>query len=59
VKKCIGGIPLGVPNLKYFKGVVCHVRDNDKGVWIETQYLPINKCNELKNTLGSWFYEIK
>ncbi|WP_278281360.1 hypothetical protein [Clostridium sp. BL-8] len=32
---------------------------NNKGVWIETQYLPLSKCNELKNTLESWFYEIK
>lgn len=45
--------------LEYFKGVTCYVRGNNKGVWIETQYLPMNKCNELKNTLDSWFYEIK
>lgn len=45
--------------LEYFKGVTCYVRGNSKGVWIETQYLPMNKCNELKNTLGLWFYEIK
>lgn len=45
--------------LKYFNGVTCYVRGNNKGVWIETQYLPLSKCNELKNTLGSWFYEIK
>lgn len=45
--------------LEYFKGITCYVRGNGKGVWVETQYLPMNKCNELKNTLGSWFYEIK
>ena len=45
--------------LEYFKGVTCYMRGNSKGVWIETQYLPMNKCNELKNTLGSWLYEIK
>lgn len=45
--------------LKYFNGVTCYVRGNNKGVWIETQYLDMNKCNELKNTLGSWFYSIK
>jgi N-acetylmuramoyl-L-alanine amidase len=45
--------------LEYFKGVTCYVRGNSKGVWIETQYLSMNKCNELKNELGSWFYEIK
>lgn len=45
--------------LSYFKGVKCYVRGNNKGVYIETEYLSIDKCNELKNTLGSWFYEIK
>ncbi len=45
--------------LEYFKEVTCYVRGNSKGVWIETQYLSMNKCNELKNILGSWFYEIK
>lgn len=45
--------------LSYFGDVTCYARGNDKGVWIETQYLPIDKCNELKNALGSWFYEIK
>lgn len=45
--------------LSYFKGVKCYVRGNAKGVWIETETLSIDKCNELKNTLGSWFYEIK
>lgn len=45
--------------LEYFKGVTCYVRGNSKGIWVETQYLPMNKCNELKNTLGSWFYKIK
>ncbi|OOM82188.1 N-acetylmuramoyl-L-alanine amidase [Clostridium puniceum] len=45
--------------LEHFKGVMCYVRGNGKGVWIETQYLPLNKCNELKSSLGSWFYEIK
>lgn len=45
--------------LSYFEGVKCYVRGNAKGVWIETEYLPIEKCNELKNTLGSWFYNIE
>ncbi|NRT88520.1 GH25 family lysozyme [Clostridium beijerinckii] len=45
--------------LSYFQGVKPYVRGNDKGVWIETQYLDLDKCNELKSTLGSWFYEIK
>ena len=45
--------------LSYFTGVKTYVRGNDKGVWIETQMLPIEKCNELKKTLGSWFYNIE
>jgi len=45
--------------LKHFPGVTCYVRGNNKGVWIETQYLPLSKCQELKNTLGSWFYSIE
>lgn len=45
--------------LGYFNGIKCYVRGNDKGVWIETQDLDLYKCNELKSTLGSWFYEIK
>lgn len=45
--------------LSFFKGVKTYVRGNSKGVWIETQYLPIGKCNELKETLGSWFYSIE
>lgn len=45
--------------LSYFQGVKCYVRGNNKGVWIETEYLPIDKCNELKKILGSWFYSIE
>ncbi|MGG7149694.1 peptidoglycan recognition protein family protein [Clostridium neonatale] len=45
--------------LQYFKDVRCYFRGNAKGVWIETQTLPLSKCEELKKNLGSWFYEIK
>lgn len=45
--------------LSYFDGVKCYVRGNAKECWIETQYLDLDKCNELKATLGSWFYSIK
>jgi len=44
--------------LGYFDGVKCYVRGNDKGIWIETEYLDIAKCNELKIALGGWFYSI-
>lgn len=45
--------------LSYFKDIKCYIRSNDKGIWIETEYLSIDKCNELKSTLGSWFYSIE
>ncbi|NFG42073.1 N-acetylmuramoyl-L-alanine amidase [Clostridium botulinum] len=45
--------------LSYFKDVKCYVRGDSKGVWIETKMLPMSKCLELKNILGSWFYTIK
>lgn len=45
--------------LAYFEGVKCYVRGSDKGIWIETQYLSMDKCNELKKTLGNWFYSIE
>jgi N-acetylmuramoyl-L-alanine amidase len=45
--------------LGYFQGVKTYVRGNDKGVWIETGYMPIEQCNKLKETLGSWFYSIE
>ena len=43
----------------YFKGVRCYVKSDPKGIWIETQVLPIEKCKELQKTLGSWFYAIR
>lgn len=45
--------------LSYFTSIKCYVRGNSKGIWIETEYLSKQKCEELKNVLGSWFYEIK
>ncbi|NFE74988.1 glycoside hydrolase [Clostridium botulinum] len=45
--------------LSYFKDIRCYVRGNNKGIWIETQILQMSKCLELKEILGSWFYEIK
>ena len=45
--------------LSYFKGVRCYVKSDPKGIWIETQVLPIEKCKELQKTLGSWFYAIR
>lgn len=44
--------------LGYFQGVKCYFNGNEKGVWIETQYLSIDKCKQLQSILGSWFYSI-
>lgn len=44
--------------LSFFKGVKCYVKGNNKGVWIETEYLSKDKAEDLKEILGSWFYKI-
>lgn len=44
---------------KYFNGINTYVRFNSKGIWIETQYLSMDKCEELKNSLGNLFYSIE
>lgn len=47
---------------KYFHDIQggIYVRTNyTKGMWIETCYLPLEKCNELKERLGKLFWEIK
>ncbi|AQR95584.1 GH25 family lysozyme [Clostridium saccharoperbutylacetonicum] len=45
--------------LSYFNGIRCYVRSDSKGIWIETQTLSMDKCLDLKSTLGNWFYDIK
>lgn len=45
--------------LGYFKGVKTYMRHNDKGMWIETEWLDMNKCEELKRDLESLFYSIE
>lgn len=44
---------------EYFKDIDIFIRSNEKGIWVETQVLPMEKCKELKEILGSWFYDIK
>lgn len=36
-----------------------YIRHNSVGVWMETQYLSKEKCEELKSRLGIYFYSIK
>lgn len=42
-----------------FKDIECYIRHNEKGIWIETEWLDMNKCEELKQCLGSLFYSIE
>jgi N-acetylmuramoyl-L-alanine amidase len=45
--------------LTYFNGIEVYARYNEKGIWLETEWLDMSKCQELKSTLGSWFYSIE
>lgn len=45
--------------LSFFKDTKCYLKSDNKGIWIETQYLTLEQCNRLKETLGSWFYAIR
>ncbi|WP_244835113.1 N-acetylmuramoyl-L-alanine amidase [Clostridium sp. BJN0001] len=45
--------------MNYFKNIRCYLRFNQKGIWIETQYLKEDECEKLKEKLGNLFYEIK
>lgn len=45
--------------LSFFNDTKCYLKNDSKGIWIETQYLSIERCNKLKETLGSWFYAIR
>lgn len=45
--------------LSYFEGIKPYIKSNGKGIWIETEYLSIDKCDKLKTTLGNLFYSIE
>lgn len=45
--------------LSYFDGIKCYMKSDEKGMWIETQYLEDNQIENLKAKLGSWFYSVK
>lgn len=47
------------PIVALFKDIRFYLKYNDKGIWIETQYLDYSKCLELKNRLESLFWSIK
>lgn len=41
-----------------FEGVRFYLKHNNKGIWVESQYLDYKKCEELKDKLGELFYNI-
>lgn len=45
-------------HLELFTGVKMYARGNNKGVWLESEYLTRTKCEELKNKMGKLFYSI-
>lgn len=45
---------------KYFNDIDrMYIKSNEKGIWVETQYLSKEKCEELKKRLGNLFWIIK
>lgn len=36
---------------KYFEGVKCYIKGDSNGIWIETEYLKLNKFDEIKKKL--------
>lgn len=47
------GVDIRVILDKYFDGVKCYVRGDEKGVWIETEYILFDKYINLKNKIES------
>lgn len=46
-------------HLDMFGDATVYVLGDNNGVWLETSYLPLDKCHELKNKLGDIFHSIK
>lgn len=42
--------------LGYFNGIKCYFKSDEKGIWIETSYISQSQADNLKTTLGSWYY---
>lgn len=45
--------------LKYFGSINCYLLSDDKKIWFDTQWLNKYQCEKIKNSLGSWVYDIK
>ena len=43
---------------KYFDGVKCYVRGDENGVWIESEYMSLSRCNQLKVSMELLFYDV-
>ena len=44
---------------KYFDGIKCYVRGDEKGVWIETEYLCKIKCRDVEENNNDIIYKIQ
>lgn len=43
---------------KYFEGVKCYVRGDENGIWIETEYLNIKKCENIRKIYNIRYYKV-
>ena len=61
-RKCNGKVGEGLDMeyiLPYFKRVRCYIKSDSKGLWIETQWLPLDKLKEVEKSIGIWKSSIK
>lgn len=45
--------------LSYFNGIKCYFKSDDKGIWIVTDWITKSQAEQLKTTLGSWYYDTR
>ena len=51
------GVDIRIILEKYFKGIKCYVKGDKNGVWIETEYLSLQKSIQLKESIKSIIYK--
>lgn len=45
--------------LSYFNGIKCYFKSDNKGIWIVTDWITKSQAEQLKTTLGSWYYDTR
>lgn len=45
--------------LGYFNGIKCYFKSDEKGIWIVTGWITNSQAEQLKTTLGSWYYDTR